>query len=262
MLRFALATILVDVAAAGLASECMKGLQLLEGEDDFELAVRCRAAFSPEACTQARQALGAQPWTGARMKQSCHRFASTFQGMDERALDAAMGDKHSQWVPTQSSKMDEATLSKPPMQATPALPQQPQAPVAGILNKLKERKHKQDEQKPKGAVAGLLDKLKKAKEPKSDVDDKGDQTTGPLANMLQKMKEAKQAKEASAMDGQMKLYGDVQLEQPAPTSSLPQVFGALGLAACIAGLTLLLASRRARPALIAQELTGQEDILE
>merc|ERR1719162_483158 len=120
----------------------MKGLQLLEGEDDFELAVRCRAAFSPEACMQARQALGAQPWTGARMKQSCHRFASTYQGMDERALDAAIGDKHSQWVPTQSSKMDEATLSKPlgpALQAT----QPPQAPVAGILNKLKERKHKQ-----------------------------------------------------------------------------------------------------------------------
>merc|ERR1719336_436035 len=93
MLRAALFASGVYLAAAGLSEECIEGLQHLQGESDVELAARCRAAFGPEACKQARQSLGAQPWTHVRMKESCGRFASAYQGMDARALEEAVSTK-------------------------------------------------------------------------------------------------------------------------------------------------------------------------
>merc|ERR1740121_1246344 len=138
--------------STGLATECMKGLQLLEGKDDFELTARCRAAFSPEACKQARQSLGAQPWTSARMEQSCARFGSALQGTDERARESSLVDKPHSQMPASPQKLDWSTEKKKGPVAAPTMPEPPkqaQGPAAGLLNKLKEHTHKEDgKQKP------------------------------------------------------------------------------------------------------------------
>jgi len=227
MLRAILLAMLVSIAAADLASECMKALQLLDGENDFELAARCRASFGPEVCKQARQSLGAQPWTQARMQGSCAHFASAYEGMDSRALEEAVSNKPTGPVDGSTQGKTGAAAST---SAAPTTKPQPQGPLVSLLNKLKEGKAVTDdsakkaqeamesgadnseateasrqkmkegtEAKESAAEANKQkdEQVKKKEEAKPEVKAAEEQPSGPLAKMLAKMEEAKAAKQGA-----------------------------------------------------------------
>jgi len=126
--------LLLGSAAADLSSECMTGLEMLDGDSDIELAVRCRAAFGPEMCRQARHSLGAQPWEHARMKSSCARFASAAAELDGRSLEEAITKKREG---TKASSVMDAVAQKK-ANSPAAAPQKPAGPVAELLEKLQE----------------------------------------------------------------------------------------------------------------------------
>merc|ERR1719433_196466 len=155
MLRAAFLAVLASTAAADLASECMKALQLLDGENDVELAARCRASFGPEVCRQARRSLGVQPWPRARMQGSCAHFASAYEGMDSRALEEAVSNKATGSVDASTQGKTETAAPTAP---APTQRPQPQGPVANLLNRLK-----------KSEVPEV--KTTQAKEPAAEVDE-------------------------------------------------------------------------------------------
>lgn len=175
MLRVALVSLSLGIVSAGMTKQCMQSLQHLQGGSDIELAVRCRAAFGPQACKQAKQALGAQPWSQNRMEQSCAVFAESYEGLDARSLEAAIEKK--------GSTPMEATLKDNKHAATSPEPvvSQPQGPVANLLNKLKEQK-KKDVATEKSVVDATPEKSR---------------PSSPLAGMIKKMKTAKTAHEAT-----------------------------------------------------------------
>jgi len=140
MMRVALGALLFGLAEADLAAECMKGLELLDGDSDMELAVRCRAAFGPEVCKRARRSLGPQPWTHVRMKSSCAHFASTYEGMDDRSLEEAVSNK----VPTQAVPADRVLQNKAADAAVVAASVRPEGPVANLLDKLQQPKEAEE----------------------------------------------------------------------------------------------------------------------
>lgn len=178
MLRATLVSLSLGVVSAGMTEQCMQSLQHLQGESDMELAVRCRAAFGPQACKQAKQALGAQPWSQTRMQKSCAVFAESYEGLDARSLEAAVEKKRS--TPTEETLQDKpasgfATAASAPVDT------KPQGPVANLLNKLKEQK-KKDEAKQKPSVDAAPEKS---------------ESSDPLVGMIQKMKDARSAHEVA-----------------------------------------------------------------
>jgi len=228
MLRAAFLAVLVSTAAADLASECMKALQLLDGENAVELAARCRASFGPEVCRQARRSLGMQPWSRARMQGSCTNFASAYEGMDSRTLEEAVSNKAAGSVDASTQGKTETAGSKTP---APTQKPQPQGPVANLLNRLQEgkaarketteakepatkvdkiaaeandkQKHTQGERGP-GPIGQLSsDAKKKVEEAKTEVKTTRarQEQSGPLAKMLEKMEEAKAAKQGAEQRG-------------------------------------------------------------
>jgi len=220
MLRAGLVAFFVGPAAAGLTDDCMKGLQQLDGGSDAELSLRCRAAFGLEACKQARQSLGAQPWTQARMEGSCKQFAAAYQGMDTRSLEEAVSTKTSTDATTPAK-----SPAPPPSAPIVPIPQKQhqegsQGPVANLLKKLTEKKEAEGKAKvatsdaKEGPLAGLISEIKegKAAQPADagevEQDQKGalvpmfkeadKKEEGPLAGLISKIKEGKAAQPADA----------------------------------------------------------------
>lgn len=175
MLRVTLVSLSLGIVSAGMTKQCMQSLQHLQGGSDIELAVRCRAAFGPQACKQAKQALGAQPWSQNRMEESCAVFAESYEGLDARSLEAAIEKKGS--TPMEATLKDNKHAATSPAPAA----SQPRGPVANLLNKLKEQK-KKDVATEKSVVDATPEKSR---------------LSSPLAGMIKNMKDAKTAHEAT-----------------------------------------------------------------
>jgi len=286
MLRAGLVAFFVGPAAAGLTDDCMKGLQQLDGGSDAELSLRCRAAFGLEACKQARQSLGAQPWTQARMEGSCKQFAAAYQGMDTRSLEEAVSTKTSTDATTPAK-----SPAPPPSAPIVPIPQKQhqegsQGPVANLLKKLTEKKEAEGKAKvatsdaKEGPLAGLISKIKegKAAQPADageveqdqkgalvsmfkEADKKEDEVESPIASLIKKMKAEKEAHEveqdqqgplaAMFKHGEkapiMSLYNMLPIAQPEAPSRMPEVLAAFAGAAGLAAVTLFVASRRGAP---------------
>jgi len=206
MLRAALVAIPVYLVAAGLSEECIKGLQHLQGESDVELAARCRAVFGPEACKQARQSLGAQPWTHTRMKESCGRFASAYQGMDARALEAAVSNK-------ETGSVDASAQGKPNIAQTANEKLEPQDPVATLVDKL------EDTKPAKQAIEN--GKVKQQKDQGPAGGDGGVSRLAQIFSELKKKREQAEAKEAADKANLNKQKGE------GPVGTLGQLFSDL-----------------------------------
>jgi len=75
------------VAAATIEAQCQNELQALQRQSlsDDELAIRCRAGFSPKVCKAFREAVGPQPWSDERVGDSCTRFAA-LAGSEDREM--------------------------------------------------------------------------------------------------------------------------------------------------------------------------------
>merc|ERR1740139_1885402 len=143
-------------------------------------------------------------------------------------------------------------MAKEAQQATSAS-KEASGPFAGLMNKMKEAKKAHEAQ---------------ANQAKTDVADASTKASGPLAGFMNKMKEAKAAHEAAAKNkasdveedqkGPLaEMFKNLQEGKKAPVlklyeqanvkgaSQMPSALGAFAGAACLAAVTLLVASRRA-----------------
>jgi len=148
--RVALAAAFVgaSASAANLAEDCRSGLQLLQGQSDFELAASCRASFAPEVCRQAGRTLGDQPWSSEHMDESCARFAAAYSGTDARGLESAVSRKA-------------ATLPKPtPLEEATS---QKKHPTGGAIPTPATKQPTEGKSSPGGLIRHLLDKVRDGK---------------------------------------------------------------------------------------------------
>lgn len=124
-------------AAADLTSECMQGLERLDGDNEIELAARCRAAFGPEVCREARHSLGAQPWAHARMRSSCARFAGAAADLNGRSLEEAIAKKR---MGSAATPVMDAVVQQKKVDLPAALPPKPVGLVGELLDKVQDSK--------------------------------------------------------------------------------------------------------------------------
>lgn len=276
MMRIVCTAVWASVAAASLSHDCLLGLASLRGDSDVELAARCRAAFAPEVCKQVGQSLGAQPWTAARMKESCSRFEVAFDGLDGRTLEEAVLQK----APAPAAEGDmRASLDastqgkvKEPAEAPEQTPESEEGPVAKLLKKLKESKKAEgaeamlDEAKEAASDASKEEQKEKAEAVATKAEEKAgeqiakaeDAENDPLKALFNKIKSEKDVAEKRLRLKRLrlkKLYEETELEQPTSRSKMARALGALSVAASIAGVTLLVVSRRRPMQLASVSLT-------
>lgn len=244
MLRATVVAMLAFCAAAGVSRECMKALRLLKGESDVELMVRCRAAFGPEVCKQARISLGTQPWTRTRMKEGCRRFASAYKGLDARALEAAVSNKATRSVDASAQGKPNITAN-----AEPTENPEPQGVVASLLGKLrtermaKEAAEQDNKEEDSGPVDGgsPFQKFGESKmEAGAVAKTEGDQQEPP--GLLTDRKQKPEAEQATAA-ASVKLYGGGKLQLTEDSSKVPQILGVLIGVASFAVVTSIVGAR-------------------